>query len=316
MMQNDYDLSLQAFTDAAERIESLAIRTPLLRLQVESSHPIYLKLENLQPIGSFKIRCAANALLSRQRAVQGIVSTASAGNFAQGLAYAGRKLGIAIRTFVPETAADSKIEALERLGAEVERIPYAEWWAMLADPPSNPDFIHPAVAPEVLVGNGTIALEIMQDLPDVATVLAPYGGGGLSVGIAAALRAAGSQAQVYASESEAGAPLHAAFEADEPVHVNFDPATFITGMGGPEVLSVIWPLARKYLSGSQVVSLPQVAKAIDLLIRRHHIIVEGAGAAPVAAALSSPRDGPTVCILSGGHLDPKHLVTILSGDTP
>jgi len=316
MMTYGYDLSIKAFVNAANRIADLTVRTPLLRLQVDDIQPIYLKLENLQPIGSFKIRCAANALLSRREAVQGVISTASAGNFAQGLAYAGRALGVAIRTFVPETAAGSKLAAFERLGAKVERISYADWWAMLVDPPASADFIHPAAAPEVLAGNGTIALEILQDLPDVATVLAPYGGGGLSVGIAAALRAAGSPAKVFASESQAGAPLRAAFEAGKPVRIDFDPATFITGMGAPEVLPVIWPLAHKYLAGSHVVSLEQVARAIELLIRRHHIIVEGAGGASVAVALNAPCDGATVCILSGGHLDLKHLMTVLSGETP
>lgn len=315
-MSPRYDLSVSAFTDAAERIAGLAVRTPLLRLQVDSAYPVYLKLENLQPIGSFKIRCAANALLARANLAEGTVSTASAGNFAQGLAYAGRHLGIAIRTFVPESAANSKIEALERLGAKVERIPYADWWSMLANPQDDPMFVHPAADPDVLAGNGTIGLEILQDLPDVATVLAPYGGGGLSVGIAAALHASGSTARVCASESEAGAPLQAAFEAGEPTRIDFDPQTFITGMGGPEVLSAIWPLAQRHLAGSQVVSLREVADAIRLLAERHHVIAEGAGAAPVAAALSQPRTGPTVCVISGGHLDPKHLVAILNGDNP
>lgn len=309
-------LSLQAFEAANQRIRPLAIRTPLLKLQSDDGADVFLKLENLQPVGSFKIRCASNALLKRQHLVKDGASTASAGNFAQGLAYAGRALGIPVRTYVPETAATSKVQALRRLGAEVIPIPYAEWWAMLAEPTDDPSFIHPVTDPDVLAGNGTIALEILDELPDVATVLAPYGGGGLSVGIAAALRAAKSKARVIACETEAGAPLAAAFAAGEPVEIAFNPKTFVTGMGGPKVLPTMWPLAKSYIAGTALVSLSQTAAAIRTLVERHHIVAEGAGAAPVAAALAQHHPSPTVCIISGGHLDLDHLTTILHGAVP
>jgi len=313
---NSTDLSLPVFTAARARIRHLAIRTPLLRLQHDAGDPVFLKLESLQPVGSFKIRCAANALLQRQAIAKGGVSTASAGNFAQGLAYAGRSLGIPVSTYVPETAASSKIEALRRLGAQVIPIPYAHWWTMLAEPPDDPTFIHPVIDPDVLAGNGTIALEILDELPDVRTVLAPYGGGGLSVGVAAALRAAGSTARVLACETEAGAPLRAAFAAGRPVEIAFNPKTFVTGMGGPTVLPAMWPLAKSFIAGTTLVSLAQTAEALRMLVERHHIVAEGAGAAPVAAAIAQRHEGPIVCIVSGGHLDLAHLTTILNGSVP
>jgi threonine dehydratase len=310
------DLSLAAFTAASQRIRGLSIRTPLLRLQSDERADVFLKLENLQPVGSFKIRCGANALLRRRDIAGQGVSTASAGNFAQGLAYAGRTLGIPVRTYVPETAASSKIQSLQRLGAEVIPIAYADWWAMLVTPSDDPTFIHPVTDPDVLAGNGTIALEILEDLPSVATVIAPYGGGGLSVGIAAALRASTSKARVIACETEAGAPLRAAFAAGEPVEVAFNPKTFVTGMGGPKVLPTMWPLAKAYIADTALVSLSQTAAALLTLVERHHVVAEGAGAAPVAAALAHRYEGPTVCIVSGGHLDFNHLTAILDGRVP
>ncbi|MFC3052834.1 pyridoxal-phosphate dependent enzyme [Kordiimonas pumila] len=314
---NVTDIPLSEFKDAQNRIRGIAIKTPLVKLQVEGDREIYLKLENLQPVGSFKIRCAANALLKRIDLVKNGASTASAGNFAQGLAYAGRTLGIPINTYVPETAAQSKIEALKRLGSKVTPIPYKDWWAMLANPSSDPSFIHPATDPDVLAGNGTIALEILDELADTATVITPYGGGGLSVGIATALKAAGAKTKLIACETEAGAPLQAALTADKPTQVEFNTKTFITGMGGPTVLSSIWPLAKAHIAGTVQVSLAQTAEAIKLMAERHHIIAEGAGAAPVAAALSHAHlEGPIVCVVSGGHLDANHLITILQGNVP
>nr|WP_047166552.1 pyridoxal-phosphate dependent enzyme [Sphingomonas sp. Y57] len=309
-------MSPASLAEARDRIAGCAIRTPLIRLDKDGAGPIFLKLENLQPIGSFKIRCAANALIARQDRLRDGVSTASAGNFAQGLAYAGRALGVPVTTYVPTTAAQSKIAGLQRLGATVLPVPYEQWWAMLDSPTDDPSFIHPVTDPDVLVGNGTIALEILEDLPEVARVIAPYGGGGLSVGIAAALRASGSQARTFASETEAGAPLSAALAAGEIVEVPFDSGSFVTGMGGPKLLPPMWPLARTLLAGSIEVSLAQTAEAIALLVDRHHVVAEGAGGAPVAAALAEPHDGPTVCIISGGHLDRGHLVSILEGRVP
>ncbi len=309
-------LSLEEFQAARRNIADLAIDTPLVPFQGDEGPGVYLKLECLQSIGSFKVRCAGNAIMRRRAQLRGGVTTASAGNFAQGLAFAGARLGIAVTTYVPETAAQSKVDAVRRLGATVVPVPFAQWWAMLVTPPDDPQFIHPVADRDVLLGNGTIALEILDLIPDVTTVIAPFGGGGLATGIAAALRAAGSAARVVPCETEAGAPLRAALEAGGPVPIYFDPTTFITGMGGPTVLPPMWPLVSTYFTETAMVTLKQTADAVRLLVDRHHVVAEGAGAAPVAAALAEPRDGKTVCIVSGGHLDAHHLITILQGNTP
>jgi threonine dehydratase len=312
--------SLEEIEKARTRIASLAIRTPLLRLQHESPREIYLKLELLQPVGSFKLRCAANALLCMGQETRGRgVVTASAGNFAQGLGYAAGRLGVHATAVVPETAAHSKIQALERLGVAIDPRPFSEWWSILENPAAHgfdDRFVHPFANTAVLAGNGTIGLEILDEM-DPATVLVPYGGGGLATGIAAAMKARKSGVRVLAAESEAGTPVAAALAADKPVVVPFDSKTFITGMGGPQVLEPMWPLVRSLLDGAVCASLASVAAAIRLLVERHHLVAEGAGAAPVAAAMADEKlRGPIVCIISGGHLDPKHLATILNGGVP
>ncbi len=312
--------SREEIAAAAEAIRPYAVRTPLLRLKHPGTREIYIKLENLQPIGSFKVRCAANALLARRALNLSHVTTASAGNFAQGLAYAGKALGIAVTTHVPETAAQSKLDALEALGAAIVRHSFTDWWAMIADvarSKADPAFIHPVADTAVLAGNATIGLEIAEDLPQVSSVLVPFGGGGLAVGIAAALRGRNPSVAVYASETEAGTPVAAAFAAGEPVPVAFNPHTFITGMGSGQVLAPMWPLVRGRLAGAVHSSLKEVADAVRHLVLAHHIVAEGAGAAPVAAAMAGAGGGgPVVCIVSGGHLDPGHLTDILDGRTP
>lgn len=312
--------SLADIENARTRLEGIAIRTPLLRLQHDGPQEIYLKLELLQPVGSFKIRCAANAILcmSAEDRKRG-VATASAGNFAQGLGYAGRQLGVHVTSVVPETAAASKLHALHRLGVTIDRRPYAQWWSVLESPESHgfgSNFIHPFLGTAVLAGNGTIGLEILDELKP-GTVLVPYGGGGLITGIAAAMKPGAPEVRILAAESAAGTPVAAALAAGQPTTVPFDSGTFITGMGSPRVFEPIWNILRPLLDGSLCVSLPSVAAAIRMLVDRHHIVAEGAGAAPVAAALANKDlPGPVVCIISGGHLDPKHLTTILNGEVP
>lgn len=309
-------LNLEAFQAARDRILPIIERTPLIRLQLNDRDNIYLKLETLQPVGSFKIRCAANALLRRIDQVRSGVYTASAGNFAQGLAYVGRRLGCPVTTYVPEVVPASKLNALKRLGAEIVQVSRAEWWSMISGPTDDPRFIHPVSDLDVIAGNGTIGLEILEDLPTVKSVLAPYGGGGLTVGIAAALKAAGSTARTIACESDTGAPLAAAFIAGKPVDVAHSPNPFITGIGGQRVLSSMWPRARALIAGTRTVSVAQAAAAVRLLLERHHLVVEGAGAVGVAAALNQPPEGPIVCVVSGGHLDPDQLIRILQGEIP
>ena len=293
----------------------------MLRLPLDRDSPeIWLKLESLQPIGSFKLRGAGNAMarLSAAELSDGVV-TASAGNMAQGVAWCARQLGVPCRVIVPDRAPAAKTEAVERLGGEVIRVPFDDWWRVLEthDPGTVPGyFIHPVVNADVIAGNGTVGLEILEQLPGVDAVLVPYGGGGLSSGIAAALRASRPDVPVYGIEVETAAPLHASLEANAPCQVSHRPS-FVDGISGRSVLPEMWPLVRQLLRGSIVVSLEDIAAAIRLLVSRARVVAEGAGAAPVAAALSG-RAGPgrLVCVVSGGNIDPAVLARILAGETP
>ncbi len=306
---------------ARGRIADLAIRTPLVPLHVEGRvAAIWLKLENLQPIGSFKLRGAGNAMLRAGRAaLAGGVYTASAGNMALGVAWVARRLGVPCRVLVPDAAPRAKVEAVERLGAETVRLPFDEWWDVLVThdcPGARGRFIHPVCDRGVIAGNGTIGVEIAEDLPDVDAVIVPYGGGGLSCGIASALRAVRPQAKVYGSEVATAAPLAASLAAGMPVVIERTPS-FVDGIGGKALLPPMWPLARAVLAGSLVVSVEQTAAALRLLALRAHVVAEGAGATSVAAALSGKAgQGKIVCVVSGGNIDPDALSTILAGRIP
>jgi len=306
---------------ARARLAGLVVRTPLVRLAVdEAPAEIHLKLECLQPIGSFKIRGATNAMaLAGPERLRDGVYTASAGNMAQGVAWSARRLGVAATAVVPEHAPQAKLSALARLGARVEKVPFDAWWQLLVDrgqPGRKELFIHPVSDLAVMAGNGTIGLEILEDLPDVETVLVPYGGGGLSCGIASALRGSGSRARVIACEVDTAAPLSAALAAGGPVPTPYT-ASFVDGIGGKSVLAEMWPLASRLLDGALSSPLDDVAAAVRLLAERAHVVSEGAGAAPLAAALSGRAGrGKTVCVVSGGNIDARVLARILSGDVP
>jgi len=302
---------------ARERLTGTVQRTPLVPL--EGIPGIHLKLETLQPIRSFKVRGAANAIamLSADELAAGVY-TASAGNMAQGLAWAARQQQVACSVVVPEGAPQTKLAAVRRLGAEIVSLPYAEWWNVLAthryEPLEPARFVHPVSDVGVMAGNGTIGLEILEDMPDVETVLVPFGGGGLSGGIAAAIRAARPGVRVYGCEVETAAPLRAAFEAGRPVECPRTP-TFVDGIGGPIVLAEMWPVASRLLAGSLVVSVADVESAIRTLVERAAVVAEGAGAASVAAGLKRlGGDGPVVCVVSGGNIDLAVLSRILAGD--
>jgi threonine dehydratase len=303
---------------ARERITGTAVRTPLVRLHTEGPAAIHLKLETLQPIGSFKIRGALNAmrLLPPERLQPGVY-TASAGNMAQGVAWAARELGIPCRVIAPDHTPQTKLDAIERLGATVQLVPFADWWGVITDfgVPDEPGaFIHPGADPTVIAGNATAGLEIVEDLPDVDAILVPYGSGGLACGIACAVHALRPGVKVYACEVETAAPFAASLAAGRPVQVSYTP-TFIDGIGGKTVLSQIWPLAREVLAGSIVVSVRQVADAVRMLAERTRVIAEGAGAAPVAAALAHDLGARRVaCVVSGGNIDSRKLATILGGE--
>ncbi|MEE8526518.1 MAG: pyridoxal-phosphate dependent enzyme [Thermoanaerobaculia bacterium] len=304
---------------ARERISGAAIRTPLLRLDLEDAPcEIYLKLENLQPIGSFKLRGAGNAMAiaGREALARGVV-TASAGNMAQGVAWNARRLGIRCRVIVPDHAPRTKLDAIERLGGEVVAVPFADWWRVIVEhrfAGIEGHFIHPVSDPAVIAGNGTIGLEILEDLADVDAVVVPFGGGGLSCGIASALRAEQPGARVYACEVETAAPLSASLAAGERREIDYVPS-FVDGIGGKSVLAEMWPLVRRLLAGSIVVSLHQVAAAVRLLAMRARVVAEGAGAAALAAALTGRAgSGKVVCVVSGGNIDGARLAAILQGE--
>ena len=314
-------VTLEAVRDARSRLEGVIARTPLVRLPADIGNAeIHLKLESLQPIGSFKLRGAANAMaLADKRDLERGVYTASAGNMAQGVAWCARELGVACKVIVPEQAPKTKTDAIERLGGEVIRKPFDEWWQTILNhgyPGMDEFFIHPFADDAVMAGNGTIALEIFDDLDDVDAILVPYGGGGLVCGIAAAGRAVSPRTKVYAVELETGAPLTASLAAGEPTPVTHT-RSFIDGMGSGGVSEEMWPLAKSLLAGTIVVTVAQVAAAVKLLAERSRIIAEGAGASSVAAALSGQLNGKrVVCVVSGGNIDTEKLATILRGEIP
>jgi threonine dehydratase len=297
------------------------VRTPLLRLSPDiSDAEIHLKLENLQPIGSFKIRGAANAMaLAGDDSLANGVYTASAGNMAQGVAWCARERGVRCRVIVPDHAPKAKTDAIERLGAEVIKVPLEEWWQTLVNhgaPGMDGFFVHPFADEAVMAGNGTIALEIFDDLDEVDAIIVPYGGGGLSCGIASVAQAVSPQTKVYAVEVETAAPLTASLAAGRPTPVAYT-RTFIDGMGSGAVSEEMWPLVKSLLAGTILVTVGEIAAAVKLLAERCHVIAEGAGAASVAAALSGKLDAKrVVCIISGGNIDTDKLATILRGEVP
>jgi threonine dehydratase len=309
-------LSIDEIEAARGRIAGSVVRTPLVRLQHDGPAEIYLKLENLQPIGSFKLRGAVNALALAEADA---LWTASAGNMAQAVAWHARERGLPCTAVVPDTAPQTKLDAIERLGAAVVQVPPETWFEVFRTrsyPGMQGLFLHAFSDPAVMAGNGTIALEILEDLPDPDEVLIPFGGGGLSCGIASALRALAPACKVYACEVETAAPLAASLAAGEPVEIEHRPS-FVDGIGAPTVFPEMFELARELLDGSLVVGLDDVAAAIRLLVERNRVVAEGAGAAPVAAALGdSAGTGKIVCVLSGGNLDTATLQTILSGRSP
>ncbi len=324
--------TLEEIGAARRRIAGYAVRTPLLRLAALDGEPeIWLKPENLQPIGSFKIRGAASALalVPRDVLARGVY-TASAGNMAQGVAWCAREAGVPCAVVVPDNAPRAKLEAIERLGARIVPEPYERWWRVLVERRYDPlegHFVHPVSDAAVIAGNATIGLEILEDLPGVSAVLVPYGGGGLSSGIAAALRVAGSRAQTFACEVETAAPLAASLAAGAPSAIEHR-ASFVDGIGGRSVLAEMWPLASALLAGACVVTLEEIAAAIRSLISRARLVAEGAGAASLAAALARRPaigmrgarvplpQGPIVCVVSGGNLDPTKLAIVLEGRVP
>ena len=308
-------IPLAEIEHARETIRGAAIRTPLLRLP---DTDVWLKLENLQPVGSFKIRGGVNAIRQApaEAIARGVVS-ASAGNFAQGVAWAAREAGVRLTVVVPDAAPQTKLAAIDRLGGRVIKVPYDEWFeAIRTSRFERAEGLFVAEDQPVMAGNGTIGLELVEELPDLDAVLVPMGGGALVAGVASAVKALRPEARVYTVEPETAAPLAASLPAGEPREVEYKPS-FVDGAGAPFVLAEMWPLLRELVDGALVASLDETAAAIRLLAERVCVIAEGAGALGVAAALAG-RAGPgkVVCIVSGGNIDVSTLTRILGGETP
>jgi threonine dehydratase len=315
------NISLNSIRSAAETVYEAAVRTPLVRLEVpvddrgpgasRLAPQIFLKLETLQPIGSFKIRGAYNAIrrLSPEQLAGG-VWTVSAGNAAQGVALAARMVGAPCSVLVMDTAPETKLRAIERFGATIVKASYDECWRTVEQRGSDRmrgHFVHPFDDDDFISGNGTLGLEIYEDLPDVDAVIAPLGGGGLLAGIGYALHALTPGARVYAAEPATAAPLATSLRAGRPSYFDGWQASFVDGAGGRSVLESMWPLLRERVSDSIVVTLDEAARAMKLAAERAHVIAEGAAACAVAAALSpefmARGHRNVVAVVSGGNID-------------
>lgn len=309
-------VTLDDIRRARERLGDDVVRTPIV--QIEES--VWAKLENLQPIGAFKIRGALSAMRAASKSeLAGGVVTASVGNMAQGVAWAARELGVHARIVAPHNASRAKLEAVERLGGEIIPVSYDEWWQAMVDRGREGVdglFVHPSDDPAVIAGNGTIGLELCEQLDAFDTVVVPWGGGGLALGIATAVKALRPGARVISVEPEGGAPLAASFAAGHQVDVDFR-ASFVDGAGGPMLLPGIWEQAQELIDEALEVPLDDVAHAMRVLASRARVVAEGAGALPVAAALNGTAgEGTIVCVVSGGNIDAAVLAKVLAGETP
>jgi threonine dehydratase len=310
-------ISISAIQDARRQIANAAIRTPLVRLNLSiAPAEVYLKLENLQPIGSFKIRGAANAIgrLNPEQLERGVV-TASAGNMAQGVAWCAQQLGISCTVIAPATAPDAKVNAIERLGGRVIKVSFDEWWRAFEQRSYSGvegTFIHAFDDPHVMAGNGTIALEILEDLPKVDAVIIPWGGGGLTCGIATALRELRPSCRIFTAEVSSAAPFAASMSAGVPTTIDYQPS-WVDGIGARAVFPQMFERAHSFVDGALVADLDAVGNALRVLVQHNRIVAEGAGACPVACALSGDAEGgKIVCIVSGGNIDASKLAAILT----
>jgi threonine dehydratase len=306
-------IPLDEIRRASERLGDAVLRTPIVRLDER----IWLKLENLQPIGSFKLRGALSAVRAAapDELRDGVV-TASAGNMAQGVAWAAREAGVRARVVAPETAPRAKLDAVERLGGEVILVPHEVWWQTMVDrryEGIDGLFVHPVEDDAVMAGNGTIGLELCEDLDEFDAVVVPWGGGGLATGIASAVKALRPGVRVVTAEPETAAPLAASLAAGAPVEIDYRPS-FVDGAGGRALLPTMWDHARELVDEAVAVPLDDVAEAMRVLATRVRVVAEGAGALALAAARN--REDRVVCIVSGGNVDTAVLTRVLAGETP
>ena len=302
-------IRLSEIQEARKRIAQTIVRTPLIRLDLGPDFPdIRLKLENLQPINAYKLRGAANsvALLSEEQRRRG-VWTISAGNAGQGVAYAAREAGVPCAVVVVETAPKSKLERMKALGAKLIPVPYDVAWQALEQrsfPGAEGTFVHPFDDDNFIAGHGTMGLEILEDAPDAATVIASIGGGGLITGVGSAIKALKPETKVFGVEPETAAPAALSFEKGSPQAFTNWKASFVDGAGGQSMFPRMWERMKPVVDGYIVVSLDETKNAMRLLAEKARIIAEGAGALPVAAAVTGRAGkGPIVAIVSGGNID-------------
>src|SRR5688500_12865173 len=308
------EIPLRDIRTAATAIYDLVVRTPLVRLELPEAiagrldgSEIFLKLETLQPIGSFKIRGAHNTVRQMSAAeIRNGVWTVSAGNAAQGVALAARHAGVPCSVMVMDTAPRAKIDAIKRLGATIVPATYDECWATVeahGSPRMHGAFVHPFDDDRFIAGNGTAGLEILEDLPDVDAVVGSVGGGGLLSGVGSAIRAIRPDVQIFASEPETDAPLHVSLQTGRPRRLDAWQPSLVDGAGGRSVLPTMWPLLQELVTDSIVVPLADIAAAMRLVAERCRVITEGAAACAVAAAFTGRARGRIVAIVSGGNID-------------
>jgi threonine dehydratase len=310
-------IALAEIREARRRIAPIIVRTPLVRLELGPGYPdIRLKLENLQPINAYKLRGAANAvaLLSESERARG-VWTISAGNAGQGVAYAARRAGVPCTVVVIETAPTAKIERMRALGAKLVPVPFAVAWKALEErsfPGVDGTFVHPFDDHNFIVGHATMGLEILEDAPETAAVIAAIGGGGLITGLASAIKPLKPGVKIWGAEPETAAPAARSFAAGSAQPFPEWRASFVDGAGGQSLFPRMWERMQPLVDGSIVVTLEQTKQAMRLLAEKARVIAEGAGALSLAAALTGEAgQGPIVAIVSGGNVDLKKFCEIL-----
>ena len=302
-------IQLSEIREARKRIAQTIVRTPLIRLELGPDFPdIRLKLENLQPINAYKLRGAANAvaLLSDSERERG-VWTISAGNAGQGVAYAARQAGVPCAVVVIETAPKSKLDRMRALGAKLFPVPYDVAWKTLEErsfPGAEGTFIHPFDDDNFIAGHGTMGLEILEDAPDTAAVIASIGGGGLITGVGSAIKALKPEIKIFGVEPDTAAPAALSFKMGSPQVFNEWKASFVDGAGGQSMFSRMWERMKPVVDDYFVVSLEETRQAMRLMAEKTRVISEGAGALPLAAALRGKAGkGPIVAVVSGGNID-------------
>jgi threonine dehydratase len=311
-------IELPEIRAARERIAKTIVRTPLIGLDLGPKFPdLRLKLENLQPINAYKLRGAANAvaLLSEEERGRG-VWTISAGNAGQGVAYAARAANVPCTVVVVQTAPQSKLDRMKALGAKLFPVPYDVAWKALEErsfPGADGTFVHPFDDDNFIAGHATMGLEILEDAPDTAAVIASIGGGGLITGVGSAIKALKPETKVFGVEPETAAPAALSFEEGSPqVFTNWK-ASFVDGAGGQSMFPRMWERMQPVVDGYFVVTLEQTKNAMRLMAEKARVISEGAGALPLAAALSGRAGkGPIVAIVSGGNIDLNKFCELIS----